>query len=566
MKIVRRSMKLLRTRLALCVPAGLLLLSEGCSSPARLLEPVTQSELRFCVHAEPKDFNPLMASEEPEEIVRFLTAGVLIRMNRLTQAFEPELAESWQILDGGRRIEFKLREGVRFSDGVSLTTGDVAFTLRTLLDPATHSPAADPFRTGKGEVTVSEPGGRRVLVTFPVPLAGVERLFDQVPITSRAALEKSARPAEMSTLGPYRIAEYRTGLYLVFSRNPYYWKKDADGRKLPHIDSVRVFIQQSREVELIRFIRGEIQLINSMDAESFERLAAKQPAATRDAGRSLESEQMWFNQVARAPLPEYRKEWFRSRGFRRAISDAINRADLARVVYRNRAAAAMGPLSPANHFWFDAGLKIPVFSPDGALRRLKQSGFWFSGSTLRDRSGNAVEFSVITNAGNVARERMASMIQQDLARIGIRLNVVTLDFGSLVERITRTFNYEACLLGLVNLDLDPSAQMNIWLSSAGNHPWNPGQPSPETAWEAEIDRLMRAQAVEISTARRKALFDRVQRIVVEEAPVLYLVDKNALSAVSPAIGNASPAVLHPETFWNIEHLYFQGPRRDHARQ
>src|SRR4029079_7638475 len=170
------------------------------------------------------------------------------------------------------------------------------------------------------------------------------------------------------------------------------------------------------------------------------------------------------------------------------------------------------------------------------------------GSTLRDRSGNAVEFSLITNAGNVARERMASMIQQDLARIGIRLNVVTLDFGSLVERITRTFNYEACLLGLVNLDLDPSAQMNIWLSSAGNHPWNPEQPSPETAWEAEIDRLMRAQAVEISTARRKALFDRVQRIVVEEARVLYLVDKNALSAVSPVIGNASPAVLHPETF------------------
>src|SRR6185312_14506419 len=150
-------------------------LSEGCSSPARVLEPVTRRELRFCVHAEPKDFNPLMASEEPEEIVRFLTSGVLIRMNRLTQAFEPELAESWRILDGGRKVEFKLREGVRFSDGVPLTTGDVVFTMRTLLDPAMHSPAADPFRTGRGAVSVTEPGGRRVVVTFPATLAGVER-------------------------------------------------------------------------------------------------------------------------------------------------------------------------------------------------------------------------------------------------------------------------------------------------------------------------------------------------------------------------------------------------------
>jgi peptide/nickel transport system substrate-binding protein len=558
-KIVRRS------TVTLYILVVLLLACEGCSSAARILEPVIGGELRFCIHAEPKDFNPLMASEEPEEIVRFLTSGVLIRRNRLTQGFEPELAKSWRILDGGRSIEFKLREDVRFSDGVSLTTSHVAFTLRTMFDPATHSPGADPFRTSKGVIRITESRGRRVLVTFPAPLAGVEGLFDQVPITSRVALEKSARPAEMPVLGPYHITEYRTGLSLVFARNPYYWKKDPDGRRLPYINSLRLFIQQNREVELIRFIRGEIQLINSIDAESFERLAARQPSTTRDAGRSLESEQIWFNQVAAAPIPEYRKQWFRSREFRRAISGAINRADLARVVYRNRAAPAFGPVSPANHFWFDAGLQAAVFSPEDALQRLQRSGFTFSGATLRDRAGHVVEFSVITNSGNVARERVASMIQQDLARIGIRLNVVTLDFGSLVERITRTFNYESCLLGLVNLDLEPSAQMNIWLSSASNHPWNPRQPSPETPWEAEIDRLMGAQAVDTSKDHRKALFDRVQQIVVEEAPVLYLVDKNALSAVSPAIGNVSPVVLHPQTFWNIEHLYFRASAREPLR-
>jgi peptide/nickel transport system substrate-binding protein len=404
---------------------------------------------------------------------------------------------------------------------------------------------------------VSERPDRRIVVAFAAPLAGVERLFDQLVIVSARSLEKSARPAEMPVLGPYRIAEYRTGSYILLERNLNYWKKDASGQRLPYIDSIRLSIQQNRELELIRFERGQIDLINGMDAESFDRLAARQPGTARDAGRSLEGEQLWFNQVARAPIPEYRKEWFRSREFRRAISQAINRADLARVVYRGRAAPAIGPVSPANLFWSNAQLPAPVFDPKAALARLETGGFSLSAGTLRDRGGHAVEFSLITNSGNQSRERVASMIQQDLARIGIRLNIVTLDFGSLIERITRNFNYESCLLGLVNLDLDPSAQMNVWLSSAANHPWNPGQPAPQTPWEAEIDGLMRAQAVEPSPARRKALFDRVQAIVLDQAPVLYLVDKDSLSAVSGSLGNVSPAVLHPQTFWNVERLYFR---------
>ncbi|HET9319869.1 MAG TPA: ABC transporter substrate-binding protein [Bryobacteraceae bacterium] len=524
---------------------------------AATISPIASGQLRFCLHAEPKTFNPLLVSEEPDEIISFLTGAVLILMNRQTQAFEGELAESWRIGDGGRSIEFRLRGGVRFSDGAAFQPADVLFTLRSLLNPALHSPAGDPFRGDKGPAAIDDIGGGRIRIFFQAPVAGIERLFDQVPIVSARSLEKSRRPAEMPVLGPYRIAEYQPGSHLVLRRNPYYWKTDGNGRRLPYIDSIRLSIQQNRELELIRFLRGEIHLINSIDPESFDRLAARRPEEARDSGRSLDSEQMWFNQVARAPMPPYRKEWFRSRDFRLAISRAINRADLARVVYRGHAATGAGPISPANRFWFNARLRAPGYDPQAALALLKADGFALSGTTLRDRHGNTVEFSLVTNSGNKARERLASMIQQDLARIGIRLNVITLDFGSLIERMTRTFDYESCLLGLVNVDLDPSAQMNIWLSSASSHAWNPGQASPETPWEAEIDRLMRAQAAEVEPLRRKALFDRVQQIVTDQAPVLYLVDKDSLSAISASIGNAAPVVLHPQTFWNIDRLYFR---------
>src|SRR4029434_9736670 len=117
-----------------------------------------------------------------------------------------------------------------------------------------------------------------------------------------------------------------------------------------------------------------------------------------------------------------------------------------------------------------------------ALKSLASDGFKLEGDTLRDRSGNIVEFSIITGAGNRERERMAAMIQQDLKLIGMKVNVLTLEFGSVIERITSSFNYDAAMRGLLTVDLDPTAQMNVWLSSAENHQWNPSQKTPATAW------------------------------------------------------------------------------------
>jgi peptide/nickel transport system substrate-binding protein len=337
-------------------------------------------------------------------------------------------------------------------------------------------------------------------------------------------------------------------------RNPYYWKHDAAGRQLPYVDSVRLDIVQNQDTEILRLLRGEIHFINSLNAEYFDKVASENPGMAHDAGVSLDSEEIWFNQVARAPLPEYKKQWFRSTNFRRAISEAINRQDLVRVVFHGYAHPAIGAVSPANKFWFNSQLQAHPFDQKNALQRLNQDGFHLKDGVLRDRDGHAVEFSVITNAGNKYRERMAAMIQQDLAGIGIKLNVVTLDFPSLIERITKTFNYEACLLGLLNDDLDPNAQMNLWLSSAENHQWNPMQKTPETAWEAQLDKLMRAQASTLNENKRKKYFDEVQQIVWEQEPFIYLVNRDALSAVSPLVQNVHPSVLRPQVYWNIDQL------------
>ncbi|MBV9573669.1 MAG: ABC transporter substrate-binding protein, partial [Acidobacteriales bacterium] len=444
-------------------------------------------------------------------------------------------------------IAFTLRGGISFSDGTPFTSDDVAFTMRQLMNPATHSPTGDAFRTGTGDVVSKATAKDKITITFPAPIAGLDKLFDQVAIMSARSPLK-----EKAVLGPFVTAEYVPGSHIILRRNPNYWKVDASGKRLPYLDSIRLDIQQNRDLEIMRFRRDEVQLVNALDSEYFDRLMSQSPQAAHDAGPSMDSEEMWFNQVAASPIAPYKREWFRSTNFRRAISSAINRQDLVRIVFNNHATAAAGPVSPANQFWFNSALHPHPFDRAGALNLLSTEGFRLDHGTLRDRSSHPVEFSIITNSGNKSRERMAAMIQQDMAAIGIKVSVVTLDFPALIERITRTFDYDACLLGLVNTDLDPNSQMNIWLSSSENHQWNPSQKSPETAWEAELDRLMRTQASSMDPAVRKLAFDKVQEIVWENEPFIYLVHKNALSAVSTSLVGVTPVVLRPQTFWQAD--------------
>jgi peptide/nickel transport system substrate-binding protein len=509
------------------------------------------NQLRFCLRTEPKTFHPALVADDAAETVRYLTGGVLMRLNRQTQQLEPELATSWKVSRDSRSISFKLRPALRFSDGTPFSADDVAYTVQQLMDPALHSPTGDSFRSGEGKVITQVRGKNEITVTFPAPVVGLEKLFDLVAIMSSTSPKK-----EMAVLGPYYVAENKPGSYLLLQRNPNYWKRDAAGRPLPYVASVRLDIQQNRDIEMLRMVRGEIDFINSLDAEYFDKLSAQAPNLVYDAGVSLDSEQLWFNQVAKAPLPAYKKAWFSSTNFRRAISSAINREDLSRVVFRGHARPAVSWISPANKFWFNSSLRPHPFDPNAALNLLAQDGFRRQGGALLDREGHRVEFSIITNAGNKYRERMAAMIQQDLGNIGIRVNVVTLDFPSLIERITRTYDYEACLLGLINNDLDPNSQMNVWLSSAENHQWNPSQKTPATGWEAEIDKLMREQASTLDLKKRKQAVDRVQEIVWQQEPFIYLVNKNAMSAISTKVRNAKPVVLRPQVYWNIEQLAF----------
>jgi peptide/nickel transport system substrate-binding protein len=539
-------------RILVCV-AALLPIVPAAVCPAQAAGRLP-GELSWTIGYDPKTFDPAKVDDEESETVRYLTAGVLLRFNRQTQKLEPALAQSWTILPDGKTVTFTLQTGLQFSDGSSLTARDVVWSIRRVLLPATAAPVAEEFVSAAG-VTVDAPNDRTVVVHLPQRVIAIGKVFDEI------AIEPAERPSEARvTSGPFVLADYRRSQYVRLRRNPHYAAKDASGNALPCATGIRLDILDNNEQQSRLFLRGDYDLIDSLPPDYFELLRKKSPTMVRDLGPSLNTEQMWFNQSPASPLPAWEKAWFQNRAFRVAVSQAIDRSDLARIAYLGHATPAWSFISPANSLWYNRSLSAPHTDAAAVKAGLAAAGFRLHGSVLMDAEGHPVKFSILTNAGNAAREKMATLIQQDLAALGMQVTVVTLDFPALIERLMHTQDYEACLLGLENVDPEPNAMMNVWVSSSPNHQWNPSEKTPATPWEAEIDRLMAQQASTSVDAERKKAIDRVQQIVADQQPFIYLVYPNALVAVSPKLQGIQPAVLEPRLTWNVERLHMQEAR------
>jgi peptide/nickel transport system substrate-binding protein len=510
--------------------------------------PRLPGELAWTIGYDPKSFDPAKVDDLDSETLRYLTAGVLLRFNRLTGEIEPRLAQSWTVSADGKTVTFKLRSGLKFSDGSDLSARDAAWSIRRVLEPATEAPVAYEFISPK-DVRVETPDDHSIVVHLPRRVIGIGKVFDEI------AIEPYERPSGgRVTSGPFFVAEYQRSRYVRLRRNPYFAEKGPHGTSLPLATGVRLDIVENPEQIVRLFLRGEYDLIEQLPPDYYSLLQQRAPQAVKDLGPSLNTEQMWFNQNPMAPLPAWERQWFQNRAFRLAVSQAIHREDLARIAYQGHATPAYSFVSPSNTQWYNRSLSAPHFDLAAATAGLSRAGFRKHGSELQDAAGHLVKFSILINSGNPARQKMATLIQQDLAALGMNISIVALDFPALIERLMHTQDYEACLLGLENVEPDPNAMMDIWLSSSPNHQWNPSEKAPANDWEAEIDRQMNRQAASFSPKERKDAVDRVQQIVADQQPFIYLLYPNVLVAASPRVTGVKPVVLQPELIWNIEQL------------
>jgi len=532
------------------------------------------------LRSEPKSLNPLTAADATSREVIGAMQSDLVHINRATQLTEPALAKSWKISPDGLQYTLTLRQGLRFSDGHPLDADDVLFTFRVYLDEAVHATQRDQLIVGGKPITVSKVDAQTLVFQFAKPDGVEERLFDGFAILPRHLLEKpyqegklgqiwttAAQPSEWAGLGPFRLKEYVAGQKLVLERNPYYWKTDSKGNRLPYLDELVFLFVPSADAQVLRFQSGETDIISRLSAENFSVLG-RQPRgySMSDAGPGLEYNFLFFNlndlgEKSSADLARKQK-WFRDVRFRQAISAAVDREAIVRLVYQGRGAPLWGPVTPGNRRWVNSSIPHSPRSLERARSLLKEAGFSWSTasngeSALLDPEGRPIEFSILTSSSNADRTKMATLIQDDLKQLGMHVQVVPLEFRSLIDRVTQTKEYDACLLGLASFDADPTPDLNVWLSSGGTHLWNPSQSHPATPWEAEIDRLMEQQLSTPGYDQRKKLYDRVQEILAENQPMIFLASPDILVGAKNSIANFHHAVLEPYVLWNVEQLYFR---------
>jgi len=536
--------------------------------------------LVLSLRAEPKTLNPIIAVDAPSREVIGVMQADLIHINRSSQLTEPGLAKSCKVSKDGLEYSIELRRGLQFSDGKPVDADDVLFTFRVYLDEAIHAPQRDLLIVGGKPIEVRKVDAYHLVFRMVKPYGAGDRLFDGLAILPRHLLEKpyqegklaqfgglSVSPAEWAGLGPFRLKEYVAGQQIVLERNPYYWKTDSNGSRLPYLDEIVFLFVPSADAQVLRFQSGETDIVTRLGAENFSVLSRQARGySMTDAGPGLEYNFLFFNLndtgTKNSPEAARRQEWFRDVRFRQAISAVVDRQAIVRLVYQGRGAALWGPVTPGNKRWANTEIKHPARSLDRARDLLRQAGFfWKDGSggdqVLVDQHSSPVEFSILTSASNADRTKMATLIADDLKQLGIRAQVVPLEFRSLLDRVNQTKDYDACVLGLASFDADPNSDINVWLSSGGTHLWNPSQAHPATSWEAEIDQLMEQQLVANSFEERKKSYDRVQRILDENQPFIFLATPDILVGAKDNVGNFQPTVLEPYALWNVENLFLR---------
>ena len=517
-------------------------------------------------------------------VLRYLFEG-LTETSWLTDEVGPALAESWVHSDDGLTWTFSLRKDVTWHDGTPFTAHDVEFTFNRIIyneDINSSAGATFNFRfldeaTGtwtEARMIVTALDDYTVRCVLPVSFAPFLRSMGTA-IYPKHILEPyvddgtfnevwdiGTDPAEVIGTGPFTIERYVPDDRLVLSRNPNYWLKDEAGNSLPYLDKIVHLIVPSLETELARFKEGDSDIhgVPGREFAELEPLQAEGNFTIHRRGPNFGSTFLAFNMnpgQALDTMEPYvaatKLKWFRNTQFRRAVAHIVDKEAIIRDVQHGLGYPQWSSISPAAGDFHNPDVRRYEYDIAEANRILDSLG-WVDtdGDGIReDEAGNTIAFSLVTQTQSDVSERVGVIIQQGLEEIGIKADFRLVEFGELVTQLTRSYDWEAMVIGLSG-GPDPHGGINVWHSSENLHLWYPNQPQPATDWEAEIDSLYVRASQELDRSERVALYHRAQEIAAENVPLIYTTRSERLTAVRNVFANTAPTLYG---LWDIRYLY-----------
>ena len=521
----------------------------------------------------------------------------LITLDPHTGDVIPNLAKSWEISADNLQYTFHLRRGIHWSDGQRFTADDVLFTWGCFFAKQLDVDSGEPVLDENGRVKYryssrstfgqlingQEPLVEKLddyTVRFTTPevyapfllFGGGEEIlpkhvlqvsFDDGTLMDQWSVETAINePWKIVGLNMYVLESYRPGERIVFAKNPNYWKVNTKGQRLPYVARVITKIVQDQNSSNVAFAQGltDFESIGPDNVAWVKRGEERFDYTVLDMGPSSQTNFIWFNlnpgkdADGVAYVEPYKFEWFSDKRFRQAVSHGINREGIVRGVYFDRADILHGYVSPKRKLWYNDAIRKYAYSPQTSRELFAEMGFTFEAGQLKDPLGNSIEFSLMTNSSSGLRVEMATVFKENMAALGIDVELQFLDFNTIINKTSDSFTYEACMLGLGGGAPDPYAGKDILMSGGRLHQWYPQQVEPATEWEARIDALMLEIGRHTDVEVRKKYYFEVQEILAEQQPLIFLVSPKDFVGYRNRWQNVDPTPLGGVT-WNEESLW-----------
>lgn len=528
----------------------------------------------------PKTFNPFTSTDATSSSMADMMYDGLFTSNPMTGKVVPKLAKSVEMK--GNRYIIHLRKGIKWSDGVPITADDVIFTWKDIIFAGLGNTSTRDSMIIDGEIpTIKKIDDYTVEFSIKKQFAPFLRMLS-VSIAPKHYFTKqknwqknfdrflstNINPDTIVTSGAYRLKEYVPAQRVVFERNPNYYEINKNGQKLPYLDKIVYLIVGDLNNQILKFEAKELDEI-SLRGGDVARYKAKEydsdytiynlgpDTGTMFVAINLNRRFSQQNGVKKYFVNPKKQVWFNDVNFRKAIDYAIDRKSMVQNI-ANGMASPLFTAESKNSIFYNKSLVGHERNLSIAKSYLKKSGFYYKNGKLYDKNNNRVEFDLYTNAGNTEREALGVMVKQDLADIGMQVNFKPIEFNSLVNKITNSYDWDMIILGLTGSSLEPHNGKNVWYSSGPLHIFNQrpvNKPvTDRLSWEIKLDNIFDKAALELNFKSRKKYYDEYQRIIYNEAPIVYLYSPIRIYAIRRKFKNILPSSLSGLTY-NIEEIY-----------
>lgn len=479
--------------------------------------------LKTWIGAEPDTLNPILASDAYAAGIHNFVSDSLIDRDPDTLKFRAELARSWEISEDHLVYTFYLRDDVTWHDGHPFTSQDVLYSFERIQDPKVEAPFLRVYYADIERLEIID--DYTVRFTYKKPYFLGLSVCGGIPLVPRHVYEQgddfNHHPANRLPIGtgPYRFVRWDTNKKLVLQRYDRYWGVKPEIQKIEFvvIANDATSLQILKKHELDRGTLRPIQWVKQTGSEKFNQSFNKFKYLV--PGYNYIG---WNNQ---SPL-------FQDRRVRRAMTHLINREALLEKIQFGLGKIVTNPFFIESN-QYNRSLTPYSFDPDQARRLMTEAGWSDTdGDGTLDREGRRFKFTFLYPASSKFAERMATIMKEDMSKVGIEMNIERMEWAAFLAKIEKK-EFDATSLGWsASFESDP---YQVWHSSQGKIDRGSNFISYDNS---EVDRLLEAARVEFDEAKRNVLYQRFSELVHEDQPYTFLYANYSLVVVSKRVENA----------------------------